>query len=93
MYSLLEQYVGNIATLTSRFGESHSHHTKRRALGMHLWFRVLKQAYDDLENIYYHYALKPQLQTTQPLVISCLMCMQHFLVQKAQMEANLSRLN
>lgn len=90
MYSLLEQYVGNIATLTYRFNETI---TKRRVHGMQLWFMVLKKAYDDLENIYYHYALKPELQLTQPIVISCIMCMKHFLIQKAQTEADFSHLN
>lgn len=50
--------------------------------GLQLCLVTLRKTYEELEDIYYNYTLKPQIKLTQPLVISCVWCMQRMLLEQ-----------
>lgn len=86
MYSLIEGYIKDIATLAQRYDEKRDNCINKASYihGLQLCFIVLKNAYDDLEDIYFNYALRPQIRSTQSLVIYCIMCINALLAQKKE---------
>jgi hypothetical protein len=84
MYHLIEGYLKDIATLTHRYHDKRDTciNKARYTHGLQLCFAALKKAYDEIEHIYFDYALRPQIRLTQPIVISCIMCMNALLTQK-----------
>lgn len=84
MHTLFEQQLKDVATIIDRFNEKRDISMNKRSYlrGIQLCYVILKKTYDDLEDVYFNYILKPQIRLTQPVVISCIMCMQMLSQQK-----------
>lgn len=81
MYTLLHKQVTDISHMVDRFYAKRDITINKMSYlrGLQLCLVTLKKTYEELEDIYYQYTLKPQIKLTQPLVISCVLCMQKML--------------
>lgn len=88
MTNLLQFQVNEIYTAISRFCDKKYNCINKLSYlrGLHLCHMTLRKTYNELEDIYYHYALRPQIRVTQPMVVSCVLCM-HYLMNKKQQQA------
>jgi hypothetical protein len=83
MFSLINHQLGEIASLIRLL------HDKKQVCinkpsylrALQLFYVTLRHTHHELEDIYYHYVLKPQISLTQPIVLSCIWCM-HMLSNK-----------
>ena len=57
--------------------------------GLQLCYVTLRKTFNDIENIYFQYALKPNIRLTQPIVVSCIMCMRMMLARQVDGDVRL----
>jgi hypothetical protein len=83
MYARIQQQVHDVATITGKLLDKKSTCMNKISYlrGLQLCYVTLRRAYEDIEDIYFHYLLKPQIKLTQPMVLSCIICM-HMLIQQ-----------
>lgn len=84
MYTVLKKQVADISCMIDRLYDKRDVALNRMSYlrGLQLCLVTLRKTYEELEDIYYNYTLKPQIKLTQPLVISCVWCMQKMLLDQ-----------
>ena len=79
MFALIHEQMNEIGrTIHMLHGKKSialNHMSYMRAL--QLFYITLKKTNHELNDIYFTYALKPQIKVTQPIVVYCLWCMHH----------------
>jgi hypothetical protein len=81
MISLLQFQVNELASIIQRIREKqHVCMNKLTYLrSIHLCHVILKNTARELEDVYCSYILKPQIVLTQPIVLSCILCMRELM--------------
>lgn len=86
MHTLLKRQLAQIHNIVDRYLEKKEDAMNKVSYlrGLQLYLVTLQKTYEDLENVYYAYALKPQIQLTQPIVLSCIVCMHRMITEKKE---------
>jgi hypothetical protein len=84
MLNLIKRQLLDISHMIDMYQKKHDIAISKVSYmrGLQLYLVTLKKTYEELEDIYFNYALKPQIKLTQPLVISCVLCMQKMMKEQ-----------
>lgn len=91
MAVILQYQISELAHVVDMF--CNKRHTCMSRLsylrGIHLCHLTLKKTCHELQDIYFRYALRPDIKLSQPIVISCVLCM-HMMFKKMDTQASAS---
>lgn len=89
MHLLLKHQLDNIHSMIERYLQKKDDAMNKISYlrGLQLYLVTLRKTYEELEDVYFTYALKPQIQLTQPIVISCVYCMHKMITEKKESQS------
>jgi hypothetical protein len=81
MFALIHEQLYEISKTTRMLNEKKNTCMNRMSYirALQLFYMTLRKTNNELSDIYFNYALKPQVRLTQPIVVYCVWCMHHLL--------------